>query len=307
MGDFLEDLDARLLVDLLRDRITPDRSLGQHFLLDESVISRSVQLPGEHGSPLGTDSHVLEVGPGPGSLTLAILRSGARVTALEIDEDAVDHLNRVFPQNDPNFNLINEDALVAAWPEDTTHVIANIPYSISSPLLERIQRHHSVNPFRSIVLLVQEEFAERMSMRGGPASAGPLGLSLWLDFEVLIDAKVPSSSFSPSPRVNSRLILLRPTERTGISPDFNRRLFRTITQHCFANRRRKLRTLLSSTPRRISRVKGWHKDRWKGASGEILKSEIPELPEDWANLRPENLETKHWVILSDTFSTFNVE
>jgi len=51
LGDFLEDLDARLLVDLLRDRIAPDRSLGQHFLLDEYVISRSVQLPGEHGSP----------------------------------------------------------------------------------------------------------------------------------------------------------------------------------------------------------------------------------------------------------------
>ena len=303
----MEDLDARLLGDLLRDRMTPDKSLGQHFLLDESVIARSIQLPSEHGSPVNRDSHVLEVGPGPGSLTLGILRTGARLTALEIDEEAVDHLNRVFTTNEEQFSLVKQDALKAQWPDDITHVIANIPYSISSPLLERIQRYHSETPLRSVVLLVQEEFAERMSMRGGPASAGPLGLSLWLDFEVLIDAKVPSSSFSPSPRVNSRLILLRPIERTGIAPDFNRRLFRTITQHCFANRRRKLRTLLSSTPRRISRVKGWHKDRWKGASGEILKSEIPELPEDWANLRPENLETKHWVILSDTFSTFNVE
>ena len=307
MGDFLEDLDARLLVDLLRDRITPDRSLGQHFLLDESVISRSVQLPGENGSPLGTDSHVLEVGPGPGSLTLAILRSGARVTALEIDEDAVDHLNRVFPQKDPNFNLINKDALEAAWPEDITHVIANIPYSISSPLLERIQRHHSANPFRSIVLLVQEEFAERMSMKEGPASAGPLGLSLWLDFEVLVDMRVPSSSFSPSPRVNSRLISLLPIERPEIKSNFNRRLFRTIAKHCFANRRRKMRTLLSTVPRRISRVKDWHKDRWNAASSAILDSKIEGMPEDWQNLRPENLETTHWVILAGTFSSIYQE
>lgn len=307
MGDFLEDLDARLLVDLLRDRIAPDRSLGQHFLLDEYVISRSVQLPGEHGSPLGPDSHVLEVGPGPGSLTLGILRSGARVTALEIDEDAVEHLNRVFPQNDPRFNLINIDALIAAWPEDITHVIANIPYNISSPLLERIQRHHSANPFLSIVLLVQEEFAERMSMRGGPASSGPLGLSLWLDFEVLIDLKVPSSSFSPSPRVNSRLITLLPTERPEIQPNFNRRLFRTITKHCFANRRRKMRTLLSTVPKRISRVKGWHRDRWNATSNAILESEIEGMPQDWQNLRPENLETTHWVILAGTFSSIYQE
>ena len=249
----------------------------------------------------------MEVGPGPGSLTLGILRTGARVTALEIDDEAVDHLNRVFTTNDQQFSLVKKDALKAQWPDDISHVIANIPYSISSPLLERIQRHHSETPLRSVVLLVQEEFAERMSMRGGPASSGPLGLSLWLDFEVLTDVKVPSSSFSPSPRVNSRLIMLRPIERTGMNSDFNRRLFRTITQHCFANRRRKLRTLLSSSPRRISRVKGWHRDRWKEASEAILKSQIPELPEDWENLRPENLETEHWVILSDTFSSFNVE
>ena len=96
----MEDLDARLLVDLLRDRMTPDKSLGQHFLLDESVIARSIQLPSEHGSPVNRDSHVLEVGPGPGSLTLGILRTGARLTALEIDEEAVDHLNRVFTTNE---------------------------------------------------------------------------------------------------------------------------------------------------------------------------------------------------------------
>ncbi|MBK70374.1 MAG: ribosomal RNA small subunit methyltransferase A [Euryarchaeota archaeon] len=300
----MDDLDARLLVDLLRDRITPDKSLGQHFLLDESVIARSIQLPSEHGSPVNQESHVLEVGPGPGSLTLGLLRSGAKVTALEIDKEAVEHLRRVFTTNESQLTLVNEDALKAHWPDDITHVIANIPYSISSPLLERIQRYHSETTLRSVVLLVQEEFAEKMSMKGGPANSGPLGLSLWLDFEVLIDVKVPSSSFSPSPSVNSRLILLRPTERPEVSPIFDRRLFRTITQHCFANRRRKMRTLFSTPPRRISRVRGWHKERWNETSKAILESQITELPLDWQNLRPENLETYHWVILSDKFSSF---
>ena len=66
----MDDLDTRLLVDLLRDRIRPSRDLGQHFLIDDSVISRSISLASAE-SPLGEDSHVIEIGPGPGSLTLS--------------------------------------------------------------------------------------------------------------------------------------------------------------------------------------------------------------------------------------------
>ena len=88
-------MDTRLLVDLLRDRIRPSKELGQHFLIDDSVISRSTSLASSE-SPLGKDSHVIEIGPGPGSLTLSLLRTGASVTAFEIDEEAVAHLHRVF-------------------------------------------------------------------------------------------------------------------------------------------------------------------------------------------------------------------
>ncbi len=66
-----------------------------------------------------------------------------------------------------------------------------------------------------------------------------------------------------------------------------------------------MRTLLASPPRRISRVRGWHKDRWIETSQAILELQIADLPLDWQNLRPENLETAHWVILSDTFSSFD--
>ena len=87
-GGAMDDLDTRLLVDLLRDRIRPSKELGQHFLIDDSVISKSISLASSKAL-LGEDSHVIEIGPGPGSLTLALLRTGTSVTAFEIDEEAV--------------------------------------------------------------------------------------------------------------------------------------------------------------------------------------------------------------------------
>ena len=137
----MDDLDTRLLVDLLRDRIRPSKELGQHFLIDDSVISRSISLASSE-SPLGEDSHVIEIGPGPGSLTLSLLRTGASVSAFEIDEEAVAHLHRVFGDAKGRLEVHHADALQVEWPDDATHVVANLPYQISSPAIERIQRYH---------------------------------------------------------------------------------------------------------------------------------------------------------------------
>ena len=298
----MDDLDIRLLVDLLRDRITPDKGLGQHFLIDESVVDRSIELANS-SLPL-SDSEIIEIGPGAGSLTLGLLRAGATVSAFEVDEEAISHLARVFNGANGRLEVFNQDALQADWPENATHVVANIPYQISSPLLDRIQNHHSQYPFTSVVLLVQDEFAERMMNNRNDTASGPLSLSLWLDFDVELDVKVPPHCFSPSPRVSSRLVRLTPN---GRELDIDRRLFRTITSHCFANKRRKMRTLLSQTPRRLSRNKGWHKGRWKDAIGAIIEFSPDEMSQDWLNLRPENLKISDWVILSKSISSFPVE
>ena len=197
--------------------------------------------------------------------------------------------------------MFNQDALQADWPENATHVVANIPYQISSPLLGRIQKHHSQYPFTSVVLLVQDEFADRMMNNRNDTASGPLSLSLWLDFDVELDAKVPPHCFSPSPRVSSRLVRLTPN---GRELDIDRRLFRTITSHCFANKRRKMRTLLSQTPRRLSRNKGWHKGRWKDAIGAIIEFSPDEMSQDWLNLRPENLKISDWLFCRSQFHHF---
>ena len=299
----MDDLDIRLLVDLLRDRINPDKGLGQHFLLDESVVDRSIELANSSES-ITTDSRVIEIGPGAGSLTLGLLRTDASVTAFEVDEEAISHLARVFNGADGRLDLVNQDALLADWPGDATHLVANIPYQISSPLLERIQKHHAQHPLSSVVLLLQDEFAERMMINRDDTASGPLSLSLWLDFDVELDVKVPPHCFSPAPRVSSRLVRLQPIAR---EVEINRRMFRTITNHCFANKRRKMRTLLSQTPRRLSRNKGWHKGRWRDSVSAVIASPPEGMVEDWQNLRPENLKTSDWIYLTKSISLFPVE
>jgi len=288
----MEDLDVRLLVDLLRDRIHPNSSLGQHFLLDEKIISRAVEIAGNN-NPIDSSSHVLEIGPGPGSLTLELLRKEAKVTAIEIDNEAVSHLSRVFVDSADRLDVQLADALKSDWPNDITHIVANLPYQISSPIIERIQKHHAINPLVGIALLVQDEFAERMAMVGGHSSRGPLGHSLWLQFDVKLDSKVPSHSFSPSPKVNSRLVSLMPVDRSEIS-QIDNRLFRMVIAQCFSNRRRKLRTLLSKPPRRINRIPSWYRDRWLDA--------IKKLPDETLERRPENLTSIEWVKLIENIS-----
>ena len=288
----MEDLDVRLLVDLLRDRITPNRSLGQHFLLDEAVIERAVEIASKN-KPINQQSHVLEIGPGPGSLTLKLLRTGARVTAIELDEEAISHLNRVFDSEEGRLQVIHGDALQIEWPQDITHIVSNLPYQISSPILEKIQRSHLNNQLQGIALLVQEEFAEKMVMSKGYASRGPLGHSLWLDFVVELDLKVPPHSFSPSPRVHSRLTNMIPIDRDSTA-SIDNRLYRMVISECFSNRRRKLRTTLKKPPNRLNRISGWHRTRWLTA--------IASIPKETLDLRPENLSSEDWVKLISQIS-----
>ncbi len=300
--DGLDDLDTRLLVDLLRDHSDPRKSLGQHYLVDDQVIDRTMEIPGEFSEQPSRDSHILEVGPGPGSLTLALLRSHAKVTAIEIDEESVAHLERVFGNREKPLLIQEGDAVKGNWPEGITHVISNLPYQISSPIIERITRYNASEGIKLAIILVQEEFAHRMAMSTPPYDIGPLGLSLWLDFDVFLDRKVSPSSFSPAPRVNSRLVVMKPVNREEAS-GIDKRLFRMVTKHCFANRRRKLRTLLSKPPSRISRINGWHKDRWEKASSEIISTDSTRLASDWADMRPENLDPLDWLTIVSELSS----
>ena len=143
-------MGARALIDRLKARQPNVKALGQHYLHDEEVISSSIEM-----AELSPDDRVIEIGPGPGGLTERLLET-SNVIAIEIDEGACDHLRMVFPE----LELIEGDALQVKWPQ-ANKVVANIPYQISSPLIEVITRQPSIT---QVVILVQEEFAERLGL-----------------------------------------------------------------------------------------------------------------------------------------------
>ena len=279
-------MSARELVDRLRAYQPPNTNLGQHFLIDDDLLKRMV-----HIAEVDDNDHVLEIGPGPGTLTQQLLATGAKVTAIELDDAPILHLDNVFreEQNSKQLILHHGDALDISWPEDITKVVANIPYQISSPLIEKLTRFlkEPTNSLTHVVLMVQLEFAQRILMNH-PADVGSLGLTVALDWDVQDHHLVPPHLFSPQPKVQSQVISLRPHET--IFP-VEKKLLRQMIHHAFGQRRKKIRSTLKQAPRRISRIKGWHAQRWKEALQSLQELEIMDA-------RPEELSMEDWVELA---------
>ena len=295
----MEEVDARLLIDLLLDHRSAIHSLGQHFLHDESILNEAISLCRDADEPLNEKSHVIEIGPGPGCLTLHLLRTKCQISAIEIEEEAIKHLHRNFKKEISNNRLVihHGDALKITWPK-ASHIVANIPYQISSPLIERISRIPKDERPSCIVLLVQQEFAEKLSMQGGPDSMGSLGLTTSLDWDVGLGSIVSPHCFVPSPKVHSRLVRLTP-RNDAPSDDFNRKLYRVVVRHVFEHRRRKVRSRLKEVPKRIQRVNGWYKSRWKEAIR--ILAENPPLNLD---ARPDEISPDEWIQLIEQLEQF---
>ncbi|MDP6869509.1 MAG: 16S rRNA (adenine(1518)-N(6)/adenine(1519)-N(6))-dimethyltransferase RsmA [Candidatus Poseidoniaceae archaeon] len=259
---------AKALIDRLRSTQSADKSLGQHYLHDEDVLDEILKL-----AELNSEDIVLEIGPGPGVLTERILNSEAKLTAIELDSGTCEFLSNIFDDLD----LIKGDALRVNWPK-ANKFVANIPYQISSPLIDIITRETSI---KTVVILVQEEFAERLVV-DCIADRGSLGMSTKLDWKASMERRVGPHCFAPSPKVNSRLVKL-----TRITPPPNSKLTKMLIRQSFEQRRKKLRNTLSRAPKRINRVTGWHSKLY----GEAIKQVNPNI----LDLRPEDLEIEDWL------------
>ncbi len=277
---------ARELVDRLRAYQPPNTDLGQHFLIDDEMLDRMINI-----ADVDENDHILEIGPGPGTLTQRLLATGARVTAIEIDDAPVLHLDEAFreEQNAKQLLLHHDDALAVDWPDDVTKVVANIPYQISSPLIKKLTRHlkAQTNPIAHVVLMLQLEFAQRLSMNH-PADVGSLGLTVALDWDVKEHHIVPPHHFSPQPAVQSQVVGMKPHGREF---PVDKRLLQQMIHHAFDQRRKKIRSSMKKAPRRISRIKGWHAQRWKDAMQSLQDLDI-------MNARPEELILEDWVDLA---------
>ena len=191
---------------------TARKRFGQHWLRDERVLEHILS-----ASELQTGDRVLEVGPGRGALTERLLRSSAdAVHAVELDRDLVAGLRERFGA-DPRFSLREGDVLNVplTLPDEglATKVVANIPYNITGPLLERLigRLDRPVDPpYHRLVLLVQKEVAERIRVRPGHSSFSALSVRMQLLAKCSTVCPVPPRCFQPPPKVQSEVICIDP-------------------------------------------------------------------------------------------------
>ncbi len=218
------------------------KRFGQHWLTDAAVLDRIVA-----AAELEPGDTVLEVGPGRGALSERLLATPLQALhAVELDRDLVVGLRRRFG-DDPRFRLIEGDALAVTLPA-ATKVVANIPYNITGPLLERLvgrlDRPAAV-PYGRLVLLVQQEVGERIRATAGSSAFSALSVRLQLLARCQTVCPVPPRCFQPPPRVMSevvRLDPLPPAER--LAPELAARL-ESLLKRCFAARRKMLRNSLA--------------------------------------------------------------
>jgi 16S rRNA (adenine1518-N6/adenine1519-N6)-dimethyltransferase len=231
---------VRQLLDELGMR--PSRALGQNFLIDRNVLDILLE-----AADLCASDAVLEVGPGLGVVTDALLSRAGRVVAIEKDIRLCGHLAQRFAGN-ARFQLRCGDAVDLVLPElehrDITRFVSNLPYSAGSRILVNISLAGSI-PI--MVVTVQQEVADRLA--AGPATPDYGLLSVWmqLDYDVEIVKRVRPTCFWPQPEVNSAIVrLCRRPDREDDSVE-TRRLFRWVTRRAFTHRRKQLAVALGDT------------------------------------------------------------
>lgn len=244
---------------------SPKKSLSQNFLIDKNIVKK-ILLTAE----IEPGDIVLEIGPGPGALTKALLDAGATVFAIEKDTLFAKHLHR-FQTEDKRLTVHCADALEFPLSQiPFQKIVANLPYHITTPLLERFFG----SDFTSLTLMVQKEFAQRIFADKGTKEFGSLTLFTQFYSSLKSHFPVPSSCFYPKPSVDSSVIHLRslPTR-----PDSAAHFF-SLMRRAFQQRRKMLSTSLQEF-----------------TSLENIKTSLKsaQLRED---ARPEMLSLEEWLL-----------
>ena len=220
------------------------RSLGQNFLLDLNLTRRIARA----GGPL-QDSHVVEIGPGPGGLTRALLLEGAaHVTAIERDARAVPALNQIQAAAPGRLTVIEDDALRVEYGAllagRQARIVANLPYNIATPLLVGWLGADPWPPWwESLTLMFQREVAERIVAAPGSEAYGRLAVLAGWRTRASILFEIPARAFTPPPKVTSALVRLEPRPDAAAIP---LRSLELVTAAAFGQRRKMLRASLKT-------------------------------------------------------------
>jgi 16S rRNA (adenine1518-N6/adenine1519-N6)-dimethyltransferase len=227
--------------------IKAKKSLGQNFLTDRGVARRIIDAV----APLPTDI-IVEIGPGSGALTHMLVKLSGYVVALEIDQRLVDELRTRLKAD--NFSIINADALSVNWnaliAEETSRfrptgtgesgksrvrLVANLPYYISTPIIERLLSLGS--KLFDLTLMLQKEVADRITTGPGSKEYGYLSVMAQYYCEATKLFEVPPSAFTPAPKVRSAVIRLTVRERPVVEVADEQKFF-ALVRAAFAQRRK---------------------------------------------------------------------
>ena len=273
----LSPSETRTLLEKLGHR--PVKKLGQNFLIDGNIVRKSLEL-----AEIESGDRIVEVGPGLGTLTRALIDTGASVYAVEKDPRLSSHLAELETAYPDKFHLLQGDAL--EHPLANLHsegerfkIVANLPYAISTPWMESVIDEPL--PY-SLTLMLQKETAERFIAEPGSKQFGSISIFIQNAFEFEGTWDVAPSCFYPKPDVDSRLIHLKLKESPYLFPKADRELIREL----FQQRRKQIGSLLRKSSRQRSQ-------KWLAKLAAINGQ--PQM-------RPGQIGLEAWKILSESTS-----
>jgi 16S rRNA (adenine1518-N6/adenine1519-N6)-dimethyltransferase len=224
---------------IARHGLAARHSLGQHFLLEGNLLARIVRA----AEPLH-GRHVVEVGPGPGGLTRALLASeAAGIVAIEIDERAVAAIEELAASHPGRLRVIAADARgldLATLVPRPRQIVANLPYNVATPLLVGWLRQAA--SFERMTLMFQREVAERIVAERGSAQYGRLSVIVQWVCDVRLLLRLPPTAFVPPPKVESAVVGLVPHATQPPASLFA--AMERVTAAAFGQRRKMLRAAL---------------------------------------------------------------
>ena len=228
---------------LTQHGLAPRRAFGQNFVSDPNTVRRIARM-----ANVGPNDHVVEIGAGLGSLTLALAETGARITAIEIDHGIAPALRDVV-KDLPNVSVVVGDALELDWneiipPGSKAVVVANLPYNVATPLVADLL--DAIPQISRFVVMVQKEVALRLASSVGSSDYGAISVKVayWATARVLGD--VPPSVFIPRPKVTSSIIEITRRETPAVGPHIAPQQLFKVIRTGFGQRRKMLRRSLAA-------------------------------------------------------------
>ncbi len=238
---------------IARHGLSASKALGQNFLFDEQLLDRIAALPGDLSG-----RKVLEVGPGPGGLTRALLRAGADVTAIEMDSRCMPALAELEAAYPGKLRVIQGDALKLDHADimggEPFAILSNLPYNVGTALFTRWLGGEEWPPlWTSLTLMFQQEVAQRIAAKPGTSAYGRLAILAQWRAQARLAMKVHRSAFTPPPKVMSAIVHVEPAAMPeGVSA----RMLERVTEAAFGQRRKMLRQSLKGLPFAVEALEG---------------------------------------------------